>query len=331
MRDVSTFLSAPATVVNRGLYYAGATGASASSSLSDKVALLPGQASTFSNYSNYSRGLNGIAVDINRLPATTTNTQFASSLQFANWNGIDVAGFVALPGAAIPSVNIVPGGGSGGSARVQITFPDNTIQNTWLRVTVLANANTALTANDVFYFGNVIGELDFGNTATRLRVNGQDAALILANQSPGANSANVTNKFDLDRNGRVNGQDYAILLANQQAAGIVAPITAPSSRSAASRAFAAYNGGANAPLPFPRTATKSEDGSDSNIANQGTFSGQFMLDRDSMSQVRFLSEQAIALSGKEIASPLVKAKEKEDSAKDSRDKYFASLWEDRLL
>ena len=124
-----------------------------------------------------------------------------------------------------------PGSGTGGSARVKITFPDNTLQNTWLRVTVVANANTGLAVDDVFYFGNVIGELDFGNTATRLRVNGQDAALILANQSPGANSAGVTNKFDLDRNGRVNGQDYAFLLANQQAAGIVAPITAPSARS----------------------------------------------------------------------------------------------------
>ena len=117
---------------------------------------------------------------------------------------------------------------------------------------MVANADTGIAANDVFYFGNVIGELDFGNTATRLRVNGQDAALILANQSPGANTAGVTNKFDLDRNGRVNGQDYAILLANQQAAGIVAPITAPSSL-AGQRAAGGGEGDAslgNWPMPF---------------------------------------------------------------------------------
>jgi hypothetical protein len=231
---VTFSISARSTIATRGLYYNGAAGSSASTSLSDKVALLPGQSSTFANYTNYSLGLNGFVIDVVGLPSITTDAQMAASLQFANWNGLDVAGFVALPGNAVPTVTIVAGGGTGGSARVRLTFPTNTVQNTWLRATVLANTNTGLSANDVFYFGNVIGDLDFGNTATRLRVNGQDAALILANQSPAANSASVGNIYDLDRNGRVNGQDYAILLANQQAAGIVAPITAPSARSAAS-------------------------------------------------------------------------------------------------
>jgi len=150
------------------------------------------------------------------------------SLQFAQWNGILAAGFDALPGAAIPAATILPGGGAGGSARVRITFPDNTLQNTWLRVTVLAGATTGLTSNDVFYFGNVIGDLNIGNTATRLRVNGQDTGLILGNQSTAMNSAGVSNIFDLNRDGRVNGQDTGILLDNQRAGGIVAPITAPS-------------------------------------------------------------------------------------------------------
>lgn len=124
---------------------------------------------------------------------------------------------------------------------------------------MVANTNTGLAVNDVFYFGNVIGELDFGNTATRLRGNGQDAALILANQSPGANKASVTNKFDLNRNGRVNGQDYAILLANQQAAGIVAPITALSARPATERGSSEAKGGSRsaAPLPSPSFSSRS--------------------------------------------------------------------------
>ena len=264
--STTTFnVTAYTTVATRGLLYVGATGASASTSLAtDKTALLPGQSSTFANYTNYSRGLNGLVIDVTGLPATVTDAQLAASLQFANWNGIAAAGFVALPGAAVPTVAIIAGGVAG-STRVSITFPSNTVQNTWLRVTLVANANTRLAANDVFYFGNVIGELDFGNTATRLRVNGQDAALILANQSPGANTAAVTNKFDLDRNGRVNGQDYAILLANQQAAGIVAPITAPSSRSAPARGSSdtSDGSGSTAPLQSPSSSSKStEDKSD---------------------------------------------------------------------
>ena len=255
-----------ATIATRGLFYAGATGVSASTSLAtDKVALLPGQSSTFANYTNYSRGLNGVVVDVNNLPAATTNAQMLASLQFAQWNGIGTVNFAPLPGAATPTVSILSGGGTGGAARVSITFPDNTVQNTWLQVTVLANVNTGLASNDVFYFGNVIGEFNIGNTATRLRVNGQDAALILANQSPGANSAPVTNIFDLDRNGRVNGQDYAIVLANQQAAGIVAPITAPSARPApTAKSFAASaavssSGGTATPLDLYASVTKKRE------------------------------------------------------------------------
>jgi hypothetical protein len=249
-------------IATRGLMYVGASGASASTSLAtDKSALLPGQSSTFANYTNFSRGLNGLAIDLTGLPATTTSSQIAASLQFANWDGIAAAGFVSLPGAAVPTVTLLPSGGTSGSARVRITFPDNTVQNTWLRVTLAANSDTGLAANDVFYFGNVIGELGVGNSTTRLSVDAQDIALMLANQSPRPNSANATNIYDMDRNGRVNGQDYAILVANQQAAGIVAPITAPSLRPAtAARSMLASDSGSTviaAPLPSPEAFIKS--------------------------------------------------------------------------
>jgi hypothetical protein len=111
----------------------------------------------------------------------------------------------------------------------------------------------------VFYFGNVIGELNFGNSTTRLRVNGQDTNQILLNQSPSANSAPVTSIFDLNRDGRVNGLDTNVLLTNQQASGIVAPITVPPMLSAAFSAplmAANEQGLAVAPL------------SSSNLANQ---------------------------------------------------------------
>ena len=39
-----------------------------------------------------------------------------------------------------------------------LTFADGAIRNTWLRVTVLANARTGLARPDVFYFGNLVGE-----------------------------------------------------------------------------------------------------------------------------------------------------------------------------
>jgi len=314
------------TIATRGVMYVGATGSSAATSLAtDKVPLLPGQSSTYANYTNYNRGLNGLVVDVVGLPATVTETQLAASLQFANWNGIAAAGFVALPLAAVPTVSIVQGGVAG-SRRVQITFPDNTVQNTWLRVTVLANSDTLLAANDVFYFGNVIGELNIGNTATRLRVNGQDVALILANQSPGANSVNVTNIFDLDRNGRVNGLDYSILLANQQAAGIVAPITAPAARPAGASKASSSSSSRNA-VPFQITLNRGTNDSAANVisttSNPSTLAGKTSTFKVALSLESTKNKSVIPTLSD--ATSLEK-KERDSSKLESLDAFFATLW-----
>ncbi len=48
------------------------------------------------------------------------------------------------------TVSTFAGGGLNGSDRVKLEFANNAIQNAWLRVTMLADANTGLAANDVF-------------------------------------------------------------------------------------------------------------------------------------------------------------------------------------
>lgn len=222
-------------IQTRGVRYLGATGAGpngANTSLAtDKSALLPGQNSSFANYTNYSRGLNGIVVDIANLPASTSANGLLSSLQFAHWNGIAAGGFSTLPAAAVPTVTVLAGAGSGGAARIQIQFPDNAIQNTWLRVTVVGGLTTALTENEVFYFGNAIGDFNVGNTTGlggRIRVNATDTGAVRSNQSTASNSASVTNIYDVNRDGRVNASDTGIVRSNQQTSGIIAHITTPS-------------------------------------------------------------------------------------------------------
>jgi regulation of enolase protein 1 (concanavalin A-like superfamily) len=223
-----------ASIAARKIFYNNASGTNLSSAgpatgaiAVDKAALLPGQASTFQNYTSYLHGVNGVIVDIADLPQSTTDVSVLGGLRFARWNGIATEGFVDLPLAAIPTATILRGLGDASSDRVKITFPDGSLKNTWLRVIVAADAQTGLAADDVFYFGNVVGEVNIGNTPTRLRVNGVDSSAVLANQSAGANTAPVTNLYDINRDGRVNGQDRSIVLANQQPGGIVAPITAP--------------------------------------------------------------------------------------------------------
>jgi hypothetical protein len=222
-------------MAGRNVFYNNATGSQLSSigaaqNAIDPAKLVlrtPGSVSTFANYSNYSRGLNGIIVDIAGLPAWTTNADILSSLQFAQWNGIAAGGFTSLSAAAVPTITIFAGSGSNGSTRVKIAFPDNTVQNTWLRVTVLANPFTGLASGDVFYFGHVLGEVNVGNTGTRYRVNADDVAAIRNNQSGLPNSAGIVNPYDLNRDGRVNADDVSIVRNNQQGLGIVSPFTVP--------------------------------------------------------------------------------------------------------
>jgi GEVED domain len=228
LREVTTFLKVPATVVDRGIFYNGSTGNSGNAIASDKRALLPGQSSTFQNYTNFDLGITGISVDVKNLPTSVTPAQMLNSLQFARWNGIDAAGFTPLPNGVSASVTAIQAGaGADGSSRVLITFPNNSLRNTWLRVTVVANSTNILTQNDVFYFGNVVGDVNVGNTATRLRVNAEDTATIRLNQSPLPGSAAAINVYDINRDGRVDAQDTFLVRSNQQPLGIVAPLAAP--------------------------------------------------------------------------------------------------------
>jgi hypothetical protein len=222
--NVTFLINAQVTIASRAVVYNNATSPGGTATLAgDKVALLPGQTAKFANYTNYSRGLNGLVVDFAGLPSSTTELQILDSFQFSVWNGLSGNGFASLPTAAVPSVAIERGAGVGGSARVRISFPDNTLQNTWLRVEVLANTNTGLVSNDVFYFGNIIGDLNVGNVLKRIRVNALDISAVRNNFAEVANSSNP---YDLNRDGRVDGQDVAIVRNNQQPSGIVALISA---------------------------------------------------------------------------------------------------------
>ena len=78
----------------------------------------------------------------------------AADFQFAVGNNNSPSGWTA---ATVPTVTVRSGAGTGGSARVELIWPDNTIHNQWLQVTVLANTDTGLAANDVFYFGSEPG------------------------------------------------------------------------------------------------------------------------------------------------------------------------------
>jgi chitodextrinase len=232
--NMNTPVNPPASIIGRRVFYNRSTSAVFGSGSGNpinaidptKQALLPGQTTTVANYTNYSRGLNGILVDIAN--ATNLSGITAASFQFATWSAFpdSTPNFVTITPSVI--VSTFAGGGLNGSDRVKLEFPNNAIQNAWLRVTMLADANTGLAANDVFYFGNA--RFDVTPTSPfpsqQVVINAFDVNAIRARQ--GQDSGIISNIYDVDRSGVVNAFDTNAVRANQGVASLRS-FTAPSS------------------------------------------------------------------------------------------------------
>ncbi len=229
----TTIRPAENTIVDRRVFYNRSTNAvfgdgsgnPTNAIDSTKSALRPGETASTVNYTNYSRGLNGIVVDI----ASPTNLSAitAASFQFATWSSFpdSTPNFVTINPTV--TVSTFAGGGLNGSDRVKLEFANNAIQNAWLRVTMLADANTGLAANDVFYFGNA--RFDVTPTSPfpsqQVTINAFDVNTIRARQ--GQNPGVISNIFDVDRNGVVNAFDTNAVRAGQGVSSLRS-FTAPS-------------------------------------------------------------------------------------------------------
>jgi len=217
--DAQTTLTetAAATVLGRDVFYNNSTYDTATDEepelcddtaiATDKAARLPGEAATLTNYTSYDKGINGLIIDIAGLPGTPTADDFTFKIgndnDPANWE----------PVTTLPEIAVRAGEGGNNSDRITLTWPDNTIQNTWLQVTVLPTANTGLAQPDVFYFGNAIGET--GNSTTEARVNAIDTLLARNNPRTLTDPAPIDFPYDFNRDARVNATDMLIARNNQ--------------------------------------------------------------------------------------------------------------------
>jgi subtilisin family serine protease len=202
-----------ATVVARHLFYNNSrhdgfdsrAGASDDAAIAtDKSALLPGATATFANYTSYSRGLNGVMIDVANLAGAPTLSDFTFRVGNTSTTG-------SWATAVAPRfLTVRAGAGVGGSSRVTLVWADSAIRQTWLEVTVRATAATGLAAPHVFYFGNAIGEA--GDTPANAIVSMSDVNLIAANA---AATATITNRYDVNRDGRVDSTDRSIASLNR--------------------------------------------------------------------------------------------------------------------
>ncbi len=206
----SAFCMPAAVVVGRHIFYASSNMKLATqyTPAPDKRALLPGQTATFSNISSYSRGLNGIYVDVVNLPGAPLTEDF----EFRTGSSSDPSTWSVVPA---PQISVLPGQGNGGSARIRLLFSTSaTTTRKWLRVTVKPSERTGLAEPDVFYFGLLIGETGLGNTPEAAYVSTVDCAAVSANYSRSSRDYRpIQDVYDFNRDSLVNTTDAAICTA----------------------------------------------------------------------------------------------------------------------
>ncbi len=229
-QDWAILVTAPVEpgVVNRGVAYGGASPSIGEDTIDPtKTAyqFLPGTTASPENYTNYTKGLNRIIVDI----AGSTGIQLTNNdLVFrvgntndpSNWTLVDGTGEIPLP-----TISSTPPDASG-IQRFTLAWPDLAIHNQWLQVTIKSTSNTELDAPDIFYFGNQIGDVSDSTPAGQhVRVNSFDLLDIKLNQ--GSNPNHVANQFDVNRSGDVDAFDLLDAKFNQVTAEGLLMLAAP--------------------------------------------------------------------------------------------------------
>ena len=96
--------------------------------------------------------------------------------------------------------------------RIAITWADAAITKKWLEVRLKANDRTGLLQDDVFYFGNAVGES--GDSANNTLVNDADVSGARNNPHDPSNPALINDAFDYNRDSLVNDADEAVAREN---------------------------------------------------------------------------------------------------------------------
>jgi hypothetical protein len=188
----------PATVVARQLFLndsaldgndAAANDSDDHAIVSDVTPLLPGDDSVSGHVSGYSKGINGIMIDISNLalPGALTTDDFefrmGTSGDAASWDLAPLPSQLAIRQLA------------GGVERVTLTWADGSIVGKWLRVTVKGDTQTGLAGDDVFYFGSLPGDSNGDG-----QVNFADLVTVAQNYGTAASMGAAGGDFDGDGN-----------------------------------------------------------------------------------------------------------------------------------
>ncbi len=173
-------------------------------------------AATFANVSSYTKGINGIMVDIAGPHGTITAADFIFRVGNNNSPGLWTTA------NAPTSISVRAGAGVSGSDRVEIIWNTGAPFKQWLEVITLATDNTGLPQKagypagqaDAFFFGNAPGNTGTGDTGSNSLVNSLDEAAIRANNALVNANIPITNVYDVGRNASVNVVDESAARLN---------------------------------------------------------------------------------------------------------------------
>ena len=178
---------------------------------------------TFSNISSYADGINGILIDFANLPAGVTFS--ASDFQFKVGNTSNSSTWSSAPAPTA----VATWTGSNGDTFADIVWANKAISEEWLQVTVLADANTHLASNVLFYYGNEIGATGISTATTGngpvIRVTSADVVATQNNASL-LQAVPITNLYDFNRDGKVTAADIVLCQNNTTLLGGLVLITA---------------------------------------------------------------------------------------------------------
>lgn len=231
--STSTFsLTALVAVTNRRVFYNDSgyeTNGGVNSALDGAKVLLratnTAQQTTFANVSSYSRGINGVVLDVAGLANTTlTASDFVFRVAPPGASGnVTPSTWAAAPTPSV--INVTPGNATT-AARVRLEWLANQIQNTWLQIIVLANANTGLTNREVYYLGSALGEVD---GAAPYRVTTSDVGIVRA--GVGNAVVSVDDARDIDKDRRITTTDVGYIRGRVSNTVLLNNITVPASGS----------------------------------------------------------------------------------------------------
>jgi len=195
-------------IVDSFLVHNGWSGGGSSEDAGKSVHLETGspQPLEFENLINTSKGINGIGFRVRNFenPAglNASDFEFQMSPQGAFVPGDNPpAGWTAAPAPSSIDVNL------GSPDEVLLAWPDNQIENRWLRITVKSTTNTGLLAPLVYYVGHLRGETS-GDGEGIYTVSFQDIQQIRNAVGSVVGSDSI---YDIDKSGTVSFADISAM------------------------------------------------------------------------------------------------------------------------